>query len=205
MVLLACAFAVSGPASARPFSLVALGDSLMAGYGLAESQAFPARLEAVLREKGHEVQIANAGVSGDTSAGGLDRVDWSVPDDTDAVIVELGANDALRGLSPAETRKNLAAIIAKLKARGIEVLLAGMLAPPNMGTEYADEFNAIFPDLARKHGLAFYPFFLDGVAANRHLTQADGMHPTAAGIDAIVERFVPVAERLLETLASEGG
>lgn len=187
-------------AAARELKLVALGDSLTAGYGLEELQAFPARLQQALRARGHAVTIANAGVSGDTSAGGLDRLDWSVPDGTDAVIVELGANDALRGLSPEATRRNLTTIVERLHQRGIAVLLAGMLAPPNMGSDYADAFNAIFPEIAGSYDLAFYPFFLDGVAANAGLTQADGMHPTAAGIDEIVARFLPTAEALLGKL-----
>ncbi|GIL01498.1 MAG: arylesterase [Alphaproteobacteria bacterium] len=205
-ILLAVALAgglSAGPAMARQLTIVALGDSLVAGYGLADSQAFPARLQQALRARGHDVTVVNAGVSGDTSAGGLERLDWSVPEGADAVIVELGANDALRGLSPQATRRNIAAIVGRLKARGIAVLLAGMLAPPNMGADYADAFNAVFPDIARDHDVPLYPFFLDGVAANAELVQADGMHPTAAGIDEIVSRFLPSAERLIAQLTAQ--
>ena len=191
--------APSGRASAgeQLVTLVAFGDSLTAGLGLEREQAFPARLEAALRARGHEVRIVNAGVSGDTSAGGLERLDWSVPDDTQAAIVELGANDALRGLDPATTRANLDAIVTRLKERGIAVLLAGMLSPPNMGEDYAQGFNPIFADLAKAHDVMLYPFFLDGVAAQKQLNLADGMHPNPAGVDVIVARFLPYAEKLL--------
>ncbi|MEC9343057.1 MAG: arylesterase [Pseudomonadota bacterium] len=177
--------------------LVVLGDSLVAGYGLEPGQAFPSRLETALKERGHDVTVINAGVSGDTSSGGLERLDWSVPPEADAVIVELGANDALRGLAPSSTRDNLDAIVTRLKARGMAVLLAGMLAPPNMGSAYGQAFNAIYPDLAGAHDVALYPFFLDGVAAQPSLNLSDGMHPNAAGVDEIVARFLPAAEQLL--------
>ena len=191
------------PVSANEtFSIVALGDSLTAGYGLPPEDAFTTRLEARLKANGLDVEVVNAGVSGDTSKGGLARIDWSVPDGSDLVIVELGANDALRGISPAETAKNLDAIIARLKERGIGVLLAGMLAPPNMGSEYETAFNAIYPDLAEKHGVALYPFFLDGVAAEPELNQADGIHPNAAGTGVIVERLSPMVDKLVRSLAS---
>ncbi len=188
----------SKAASATPKTLVVLGDSLVAGYGLAPGEAFPDKLQRKLVETGLDVTVINAGVSGDTSAGGLARLDWSVPDEADAVIVELGANDALRGISPDRTRANLDEIVKRLKARGLGVLIAGMLAPPNMGEEYGQAFNAIFPQLATAHDTLLYPFFLDGVAAEARLNQADGMHPTAAGIDVIVGRFVPYAEQLVE-------
>ncbi|MEM9470384.1 MAG: arylesterase [Pseudomonadota bacterium] len=185
-----------------PFSIVALGDSLTAGYGLPPEDAFTTRLEQRLKQNGLNVEVVNAGVSGDTSKGGLARVDWSVPDGSDLVIVELGANDALRGISPAETAKNLDAIVTRLKQRGISVLLAGMLAPPNMGKEYEDAFNAIYPELAEKHGVELYPFFLDGVAADPKLNQADGIHPNAAGTGVIVERLSPMVDKLVRSLAS---
>jgi acyl-CoA thioesterase-1 len=178
--------------------VLALGDSLTAGYGLAADQAFPAKLQAALRNRGLAVRVINAGVSGDTSAGGRARLGWSLADKPAAAIIELGANDAMRGLDPDATRGNLDAIIAELKKRGIAVLLAGMLAPPNLGPEYEARFNAIYPDLAAKHGVLFYPFFLDGVAAVPNLNQADGIHPTAAGVDIIVERLLPLARELLE-------
>lgn len=184
-------------ATAEPIRIVALGDSLTAGYGLAESEAFPVKLQAALRAKGHDVEVINAGVSGDTASGGLARIDWSVPDKTDAVILELGANDALRAVDPAVTRKVLDEAIQRLKAKQIEVLFAGMQAPRNLGGEYAANFNRIYPELAKKHDVLLYPFFLDGVAADTKLNQRDGVHPTAAGIDVIVARILPLAEQLI--------
>jgi acyl-CoA thioesterase-1 len=191
--------------AAETVRIVALGDSLTAGYGLAAEDSFPARLEAKLRERGHDVEVINAGVSGDTTRGGLERLDWAVPEDTDAVIVELGANDALRGVEPSATRANLDRIVAQLVERDIAVLLAGMRAPPNLGDDYAAAFNAIYPDLAGRHEVLFYPFFLEGVAAERHLNQSDGMHPNEAGVAAIVERMIePVEALIAATGAAEG-
>ncbi|MGD9844983.1 MAG: arylesterase [Variibacter sp.] len=184
-------------AAERPLKLVAFGDSLTAGYGVAANEAFPAKLERALRDKGYAVDVINAGVSGDTTSGGLDRLDWSIPEGTDAAIVELGANDALRGVDPSVTRKALDQILGRLKAKGIKVLLAGMRAPPNMGTEYAGRFDAIFPDLAKIHGVALYPFFLEGVAGKRALNQPDGLHPLPAGVDVIVRGILPDVETLL--------
>jgi acyl-CoA thioesterase I len=189
------AFSVSALATAR--TIVAFGDSLVAGLGLPENEAFPARLEAALRDRGHDVTVVNAGVSGDTTSGGLARLEWSVPEGTGGVILELGANDMLRGISPAQTLANLDAIIARLKERNIPVLLAGMRAAPNMGTEYASEFDAIYPELAQRHGIGLYPFFLDGVAAQPELNQSDGMHPNRAGVDVIVQRMLPEIETFL--------
>lgn len=191
---------LSGAAHAqapREVKLVVLGDSLSAGYQLPAADAFPAKLQAALRARGQAVSVENAGVSGDTSTGGLERLDWSVAEGTDAVILELGANDALRGLDPAITRSNLDTIIARLKERRIEVLIAGMLAPPNMGSAYAGAFNPIFPDLAGKHGLILDPFFLDGVATVAGLSLADGMHPNARGVDVMVQRILPKVEELI--------
>ena len=184
-------------AADRPIKIVVLGDSLSAGLGLPVDDAFPARLAEALRGKGVAVTIANAGVSGDTASGGLGRLDWSVPDGTDAVIVELGANDALRGLDPGLTKAALDAILRKLTDRHIAVLLAGMRAPRNMGPDYARDFDAIYPALASTHSVVFYPFFLDGVAADPKLNQGDGMHPNAAGVDAIVARILPRVEELV--------
>ncbi len=184
-------------AADRPVKVVALGDSLMAGYQLPASAAFPAQLERALKAKGHAVEIANAGVSGDTASGGLGRLDWSVPPGTEAVIVGLGANDMLRGVDPKVTRDALDKIVTRLKARGVEVLLCGMLAAPNFGPQYAQAFNAVFSELAEKHDVVFYRFFLDGIATDPKLNQRDGIHPTAAGITAVVERIVPKAEELL--------
>jgi acyl-CoA thioesterase-1 len=177
--------------------IVALGDSLTAGFGLSADAAFPASLARALKAKGIAATIINAGVSGDTASGGLDRLDWSVPPGTDAVIVELGANDMLRGVDPSVTKTALAAILSKLKARHIPVLLAGMKAARNMGPDYAREFDAIYPALASTHSVVFYPFFLDGVATDPQLKQIDGMHPTAAGVDVIVKRILPQVETLI--------
>jgi acyl-CoA thioesterase-1 len=187
-------------AATQPLRIVALGDSLTAGYQLPARDAFPNQLEAALRERGHKVEIANAGVSGDTTAQGLARLDWSVPDGTDAVIVELGANDALRGLDPAAARKSLDEIVTRLKGRGIAVMLAGMLAPRNLGADYVKAFDSIYPDLARKHEVTLYPFFLEGVTENRAYRLPDGLHPTAEGIAVIVKRILPTVEAFLATL-----
>jgi acyl-CoA thioesterase-1 len=185
----------------QPIRLVALGDSLSAGYNLPQNAAFPTVLERALKAKGHKVEVANAGVSGDTSSGGLDRLDWSVPDGTDGVILELGANDMLRGLDPAGTRRNLEAIVERLKSRNIPVMLAGMYASRNLGPAYVQKFDSIYPDIAKKHDLVLYPFFLDGVAGERSLNLPDGMHPTAKGIEIIVERILPTVESFLARLS----
>ena len=177
--------------------IVALGDSLTAGYGLPATAAFPARLERALKAKGVAVEVANAGVSGDTAAGGLARLDWAVPQGTEAVIVELGANDMLRGIDPKLTRNALEEIVRRLTARGIAVLLAGMRAAPNLGADYGREFEAIYADLAGAYDLLLYPFFLDGVAVETRLNQRDGIHPTAAGIETIVARILPKVEELV--------
>ena len=190
---------MASPAAALPLRIVALGDSLTAGYGVPADASFPARLEAALRAKGHDVTIVNAGVSGDTAAQGLARLDWALADGADAAIVELGANDALRGLDPALTRRSLTAILDALKARGIPVLLAGMRAPRNMGATYVDQFDSIYPELARSHSAILYPFFLDGVAGVRGLNLEDGIHPNANGIEEIVQRILPKVEELIAT------
>jgi len=190
-------------APAKPVKMVVLGDSLSAGYGLPADAAFPARLEKVLKSNGIDVDIGNAGVSGDTSSGGRDRLDWSVPEATEAVIVELGANDALRGTDPTITRAALADILTRLKTRGVAVLLCGMLAPPNYGSDYATRFDAIYPELAKSFGVPLYPFFLEGVAADARLNQADGMHPTAEGVDVIVKNILPTVKAFLGTLSGQ--
>lgn len=206
LALLAC---VVAPQAARaadaPVKIVVLGDSLSAGYGLAGQAAFPARLSEALKAKGLAATVANAGVSGDTASGGRDRLDWSVPDGTDAVIVELGANDALRGLDPALTKAALDAILQKLQQRRIAVLLAGMKAPRNMGPDYASRFDAIYPALAAAHPVVFYPFFLEGVAADAKLNQGDGMHPNAAGVDVVVARILPQVEELIARVRAARG
>ncbi len=189
----------------RSLRIVVLGDSLSAGYQLAAANAFPAKLEAALKARGRAVEVVNAGVSGDTAQGGLARLDWSVPEGVDAVIVELGANDALRGIDPAETEKSLDAILARLGARKIPVLLAGMLAPPNLGADFGERFNAIYPRLAQKHAVVFYRFFLDGVAADPALNLGDGMHPNPAGVDAIVARILPSVEILIGRVGKPAG
>ena len=190
-------FTASPRAAERPVNIVALGDSLTAGYGLAANEAFPAQLERALKAKGVAVKIVNAGVSGDTATGGLARFEWSVPDGTDAVILELGANDALRGFDPAITRKALDTMLHRLQERKIPVLLCGMMAPPNLGAEYGRAFNAIYPDLSAQTGAILYPFFLAGVAADPKLNQSDGLHPTAAGVTVIVARMLPEVEELI--------
>jgi acyl-CoA thioesterase-1 len=182
--------------------LVGFGDSLMAGYQLPQDDALPAQMQKALTAKGIDTVIVNAGVSGDTSAAGLARVDWSVPDGTDGVILELGANDALRGIAPEETEKNLEAIIGRLRDRGIEVLLIRMIAPPKMGGDYRDRFNPIYQRLADKYDLVFYPFVLDGVVTEPDLKIEDGMHPNAKGVAVMVERMLPAVERFIGSISS---
>ena len=208
LLVLSAGFLVSAfqplQAADRPLRIIAFGDSLTAGHGLPVSAAFPAQLQKALETTGRKIVIENAGVSGDTTQAGLDRLDWSIGDGIDGVIVELGANDALRGLDPAQTRSALDQIIVRLKARKIPVMLAGMRAPPNLGADFQQRFDSIFPDLAREHGLILYPFFLDGVAGRRELNQNDGIHPTADGIKLIVERILPSVERFIASLAQPG-
>jgi len=180
-----------------PVRIVVLGDSLAAGYQLKASDAFPAQLERALKAKGHAVEVINAGVSGDTTAAGLERLRWAVPEKTDAVILELGANDALRGLDAGRAKANLEKIITTLKAGGAEVLLAGMIAPRNLGEEYARVFDSMYPDLAKKHELILYPFFLDGIALNGALNLGDGIHPNPKGVAEITKRIMPKVEELI--------
>ena len=187
----------------KPIKMVVLGDSLSAGLGLPAPAAFPARLQKALETKGIAVDMINAGVSGDTSSGGRDRLDWSVPEGTGAVILELGANDALRGTDPAVTRAALSDILTRLKARKIAVLMCGMVAPPNYGSDYAARFNSIYPDLAKSFAVPLYPFFLEGVAANRKLNQADGLHPTAEGVDIIVNNILPTVQALVGAISGQ--
>jgi acyl-CoA thioesterase-1 len=190
-----------GASAAEPARILALGDSLTQGYGVPPGMDFPNVLERALKARGLNAAVINAGVSGDTSAGGLARLDWSLGDaksGPDAAIVELGANDGLRGLSPAEMEKNLDTILAKLKARNIPVLLAGMKAPRNYGAQYAAEFDAVFPRLAQKYGVLFYPFFLEGVALDRALIQPDGLHPNPRGVEAIVKSIAPLTVQLVQ-------
>ena len=200
-LLFVCALTLSGAAEAGPVKVVALGDSLTAGLGLPANESFPAKLEAALKARGHDVTVVNAGVSGDTASDGLARLDWSVGDDANAVIVELGANDALRGIDPATTRAALDKLLRRLAERHLPVLLAGMLAPRNFGADYARSFDAIFADLAGKYGVALYPFFLDGLVSRSDLLQDDGLHPNPAGVDLIVGRIVPLVETVLARVA----
>ncbi|MEM9331533.1 MAG: arylesterase [Pseudomonadota bacterium] len=177
--------------------MVVLGDSLVAGYGLAPGQGFPEQLSSKLQNLGVSMEVVNAGVSGDTSSGGLSRLDWSIGEDADIVVVELGANDALRGIPVEVTRENIESIIVRLKEKGSEVILAGMLAPPNMGPQYGEAFNRIYPDLAEQHSVTLYPFFLEGVAAEPSLNLEDGIHPNTDGIKIMVEGFLPVVKQVL--------
>jgi acyl-CoA thioesterase-1 len=198
-IVVACLafFAASQHAWAEPYRIVGFGDSLMAGYGLNPGEGFTEKLQAALRDKGHDVVIENAGVSGDTTSGGLSRLDWSIPDGTQLVILELGANDMLRGIPPEITEKNLDTMMSRLNGRNIPFLLAGMLAAPNLGPDYQATFDGIYPRLAQKHGVPLYPFFLDGVAAQSALQLPDGMHPNAAGIDEMVSRILPLVEQTI--------
>lgn len=189
IVIFATAFSATVvTAQERTWQLVGLGDSLMAGYQLPPTDSYTAQLEAALKGKGVNVAIANAGVSGDTSSGGLARAEWSVPDGTDGVILELGANDALRGIPPEQTEKNIDTIISGFQKRNIAVLLVGIMAPPNMGEDYAKRFNPIFPKLAEKYNLPLYPFFLDGVVTDDALNLDDKMHPNTRGVAMMVEK-----------------
>lgn len=211
IIVLILAFLMTGEAlaqspsaaPAKPVKIVAFGDSLTAGLGLPANQSFPVRLQKALESKGIKVDMINAGVSGDTTSSGRDRLDWSIPEGTEAVILELGANDAMRGTDPKVTRAALSDILTRLKARKIAVLLCGMIAPPNYGAEYAARFNAIYPELAQQFGVPLYPFFLEGVAAEAKLNQADGIHPTAEGVDLIVKSILPAVEAFLGTIAGQ--
>jgi len=206
MLLMAAGTALAQTSAAgetKPIKMVVLGDSLSAGLGLSASSAFPARLQKSLEVKGIAVDMINAGVSGDTTSGGRDRLDWSVPEGTEAVILELGANDALRGIDPRVTRAALTDILTRLKARRIAVLLCGMVAPPNYGSDYSARFNAIYPELAKSFGVPLYPFFLEGVATAARLNQADGLHPTAEGVDMIVKNILPTVEAFLGTISGQ--
>jgi acyl-CoA thioesterase I len=199
-VALLALFLAAAPLRAETITLLALGDSLTAGLGLDPAQAFPAKLEAALKAKGHDVVVMNAGVSGDTASQGAARLDWALTDDVDGVLVELGANDALRGLPPEQAEAAMDEILGKLKQRDLPVLLLGMKAPPNLGPEYGAKFDAVYPALAAKYGAALYPFYLDGVAAEAKLNQADGMHPNAEGVNEIVKRLLPTVETFLSQM-----
>jgi acyl-CoA thioesterase-1 len=184
--------------------IVAFGDSLTSGLGLPRDQAFPAQLQAALTARGSEAKVIDAGVSGDTATAALARLDWALPDDADAVIIELGGNDALQGIPPEGTKAAIGKVIEKVQARGLPILLAGQEAPPNMGKEYTDQFRAIFAELAQRYDVIFYPFFLEGAALNDGLMQEDGMHPNAKGIKVIVERIMPKVDELLAKVKAKG-
>jgi acyl-CoA thioesterase-1 len=204
--LAALAALTAAPVQAQakePVTIMAFGDSLVHGYGLPEGEPFPAQLEAALRDKGYQVEVINAGSSGDTSKSGRSRLSWVLQDDVDAAIVVLGANDALRGIDPAVTRENLDAVLQTLDDKGIATLLAGMKAPRNMGEQYVAEFDGLYPDLAQKHGVVFYPFFLKGVAQKPDLNQSDGIHPNAQGVAVIVDTILPKVERLIDRVRSD--
>lgn len=205
IVMSGLAFAApAARAQDKPIQLVGFGDSLMAGYQLAPTESYTAQLEKALKAKGLNVTVTNAGVSGDTTSGGLSRIDWSVPDGTDGVILELGANDALRGISPEQSEKNLDTMMARLKDRKIPVFLIGMLAPPNMGGNYAERFNPIYKKLAEKYSAPLYPFFLDGVATVEGMQLLDGMHPNPKGVAVMVERTLQPLESFLGDIKSTG-
>lgn len=187
-------------AQADQINIVAFGDSLMAGYQLPQEDAYPARLATALKDRGYHINMSNASVSGDTTSGGLSRLDWSIPDGTDAVILGLGANDALRGIPLDNTKANLDAMLARLKERNIAVIMMGMLAPPNMGSDYEAAFNQIYPALSDKYDIILYPFFLDGVAAEPSLNLNDGIHPNSDGISLIIEKTIPTFERFLSKM-----
>jgi acyl-CoA thioesterase-1 len=189
--------AAAGQAHAKPVKILALGSSLTQGYGLPPGTEFTVQLQAALKQAGVDAVVTNAGVSGDTSAGGLARLDWSLADHPDAVILELGSNDMLRGTPPAETENNLRAVLDRLKAAHVPVLLTGMHAQRNLGADYVKQFDPIYPRLAKQYGVLFYPFFLDGVALNPKLNQADGMHPNPAGVKIIVARMLPMVRKLV--------
>jgi acyl-CoA thioesterase-1 len=203
LLLLSAAVPAAADGGPEPLRLTVFGDSLSAGFGLAAAEAFPAQLERALRARGLTVTVINAGLSGDTSAGGRARLDWTLADRPALVIVELGGNDALRGLPPEETAANLDAILATLHRQGIQALLAGMRAPRNLGEEYCNRFDRLYPRLAERHGVPYYPFFLEGVAGNPALNLADGIHPNAAGIAEIVRRILPLVVKTIEGLEGQ--
>ncbi|HXF54184.1 MAG TPA: arylesterase [Hyphomicrobiaceae bacterium] len=197
LVLAAALLAPASAVAERPIRIIAFGDSLVAGYRLPNGEAFPAQLQKALQNKGYPVEVVASGVSGDTTGAGLARIDWALADSADAVILELGANDALRGIDPAVTRRNLEAIIERIEAKGAKILLAGMKAPRNWGSEYVKKFEAIYPELADKHRLVLYPFFLEGVALDPALILDDGLHPNAKGVARIVAGILPSVEKLI--------
>jgi acyl-CoA thioesterase-1 len=202
MLMLAAVPAFANPSLSTKVTVLVLGDSLTAGYGLENGESFPVQLEKRLQAAGYDVDVVNAGVSGDTTAGGLARIEWTLVDRPEIVIVELGGNDALRGLDPTQVYANLDRILARLKTAGCRVILAGMLAPRNLGYEYSSKFDRVYPDLAKRHSVLFYPFFLEGVATDHKLNQADGVHPNAAGVLRVVAGITPLVTTALDELGS---
>jgi acyl-CoA thioesterase-1 len=202
MLMLAAVPAFANPSLSTKVTVLVLGDSLTAGYGLENGESFPVQLEKRLQAAGYDVDVVNAGVSGDTTAGGLARIEWTLVDRPEIVIVELGGNDALRGLDPTQVYANLDRILARLKTAGCRVILAGMLAPRNLGYEYSSKFDRVYPDLAKRHSVLFYPFFLEGVATDHKLNQADGVHPNAAGVLRVVAGITPLVTTALDDLGS---
>jgi acyl-CoA thioesterase-1 len=202
MLMLAAVPAFANPSLSTQVTVLVLGDSLTAGYGLEEDESFPTQLEKRLQTAGYDVDVVNAGVSGDTTAGGLARIEWTLADRPEIVIVELGGNDALRGLDPTQVYANLDRILTRLEAAECRVILAGMLAPRNLGHEYSGKFDRVYPDLAKRHNVLFYPFFLEGVATDHKLNQADGIHPNAAGVLRIVAGITPLVTIALDELGS---
>ncbi len=202
MLMLAAVPAFANPSLSTKVTVLVLGDSLTAGYGLENGESFPVQLEKRLQAAGYDVDVVNAGVSGDTTAGGLARIEWTLVDRPEIVIVELGGNDALRGLDPTQVYANLDRILARLKTAGCRVILAGMLAPRNLGYEYSSKFDRVYPDLAKRHNVLFYPFFLEGVATDHKLNQADGVHPNAAGVLRVVAGITPLVTTALDELGS---
>lgn len=204
VLVFSSALAFAGSAfSQQPVEIVVLGDSLVAGYELGPGEDYPAKLQQALADEGYDVSITNAGVSGDTTSGGLARVDWSVPDGTDGVILELGANDALRGIPPEKTAENLSSIVERLRGRDIDVLVMGMMAPPNMGADYGETFNAMYAELSEEYDVPLYPFFLDGVTTHPDLQLSDGMHPNAEGVDVMVGKTLPVVSDFIATIRGQ--
>ena len=197
LILLCLALGTQAARAESPMRILAFGDSLTAGYGLSQQDSFPARLEAALRKAGVDARVNNAGVSGDTTSAALRRIEWLMRDPWDLVIVELGANDGVRGVDPSLTRDNLERIVERARQSGARVLLAGMLAPPNLGRDYGKEFNAVFPEIAERHGVSYYRFFLEGVAGDPSLNLADGLHPNAKGVAIIVDRMLPIVLKAL--------
>ena len=203
IAIFALATATAQAEESSPQRLMVFGDSLTAGYGLASEDSLPAQLQRALRERGHAVTVINAGVSGDTTSGGLSRLEWTLADDPQAVILALGANDGLRGINPGLTRDNLQQMLEIMQQRELPVLLLGMLAPPNLGRDYGEAFNAIYPDLAEEYSVLLYPFFLEDVVGEPQLNLEDGIHPNRQGVAVVVDNILPLVEQLLQQIETQ--